>query len=183
VKRRCPGSRGLALLSLSLLLGACRTATAPAAPGAGASPTAPPIAVERAARSGGGAEDIVYDAGQMAELPCHSMAFTIMGRCTEDEVQLLAAEIQRRAAAGTPIGIIEARKLEGAGAAVDDRRPTAEDGATPSAEGDAGAAAKLADKVKKGGQGVWGPVPMPPNAAVKDEDIKTMVAYVLALKK
>lgn len=140
MKRRCPGSRGLALLSLSLLLGACRTATAPAAPGAGASPTAPPIAVERAARSGGGAEDIVYDAGQMAELPCHSMAFTIMGRCTEDEVQLLAAEIQRRAAAGTPIGIIEARKLEGAGAAVDDRRPTAEDGATPSAEGDAGAA-------------------------------------------
>ncbi|MCC7115510.1 MAG: c-type cytochrome [Burkholderiales bacterium] len=50
-------------------------------------------------------------------------------------------------------------------------------------KGDAGAAAKLADKVKKGGQGVWGPVPMPPNAAVKDEDIKTMVAYVLALKK
>lgn len=50
-------------------------------------------------------------------------------------------------------------------------------------KGDAGAAAKLADKVKKGGQGVWGQVPMPPNAAVKDEDIKTMVAYVLSLKK
>jgi cytochrome c len=50
-------------------------------------------------------------------------------------------------------------------------------------KGDAGAAAKLADKVKKGGSGVWGPVPMPPNAAVKDEDIKKMVAYVLALKK
>ncbi len=48
--------------------------------------------------------------------------------------------------------------------------------------GDAGAAAKLADKVKKGGQGVWGPVPMPPNAAVSDADIKTMVAYLLALK-
>ena len=50
-------------------------------------------------------------------------------------------------------------------------------------KGDAGAAAKLAEKVKKGGSGVWGPVPMPPNAAVKDDDIKTMVAYVLALKK
>lgn len=48
---------------------------------------------------------------------------------------------------------------------------------------DAGAAAKLADKVKKGGSGVWGPVPMPPNAAVSDADIKTMVAYVLSLKK
>jgi cytochrome c len=30
---------------------------------------------------------------------------------------------------------------------------------------------------------VWGPVPMPPNAAVPDADIKTMVAYILALKK
>ena len=50
-------------------------------------------------------------------------------------------------------------------------------------KGDAGAAAKLADKVKKGGSGVWGPIPMPPNTAVKDEDIKKMVAYILALKK
>ena len=49
-------------------------------------------------------------------------------------------------------------------------------------KGDAGAAAKLAEKVKKGGSGVWGPVPMPPNAAVSDADIKTMVAYILALK-
>ncbi len=47
---------------------------------------------------------------------------------------------------------------------------------------DAGAAAKLAEKVKKGGQGAWGPVPMPPNPAVSDADIKTMIAYILALK-
>jgi cytochrome c len=50
-------------------------------------------------------------------------------------------------------------------------------------KGDAGASAKLAEKVKKGGSGVWGPVPMPPNAAVKDDDIKTMVTYILAMKK
>ena len=50
-------------------------------------------------------------------------------------------------------------------------------------KGDAAAAGKLAEKVKKGGSGVWGPVPMPPNANVKDDDIKTMVAYVLTLKK
>ena len=50
-------------------------------------------------------------------------------------------------------------------------------------KGDAAAAGKLAEKVKKGGSGVWGPVPMPPNANVKEDDIKTMVAYVLALKK
>ena len=50
-------------------------------------------------------------------------------------------------------------------------------------KGDAGAAAKLAEKVKKGGSGVWGPVPMPPNVTVSDADIKTLVAYILALKK
>jgi len=48
---------------------------------------------------------------------------------------------------------------------------------------DPGAAAKLADKVKKGGSGVWGPVPMPPNTAVSDADIKADVAYILSLKK
>ena len=47
---------------------------------------------------------------------------------------------------------------------------------------DKGAPAKLVEKVKKGGSGVWGPVPMPPNAAVSDADIKTLVAYILALK-
>ena len=44
------------------------------------------------------------------------------------------------------------------------------------------AAAYLQDKVKKGGAGVWGPVPMPPNTQVSDADIKTIVAWVLALK-
>jgi len=42
--------------------------------------------------------------------------------------------------------------------------------------------AKLVEKVKKGGTGVWGSIPMPPNAAVSDADIKTMVQYVLSLK-
>jgi cytochrome c len=48
--------------------------------------------------------------------------------------------------------------------------------------GNAGAEAMLIDKVKKGGTGVWGQIPMPPNAAVKDEDIKTLVKWILSLK-
>jgi cytochrome c len=48
-------------------------------------------------------------------------------------------------------------------------------------KGQADAAAKLAEKVKKGGSGVWGAVPMPPNAAVPDGDIKTLVAWVLKM--
>src|SRR5438105_2556391 len=48
--------------------------------------------------------------------------------------------------------------------------------------GDKAAEAKLVEKVKKGGVGVWGQVPMPPNTTVKDEDIKTLVKWVLSLK-
>jgi cytochrome c len=40
--------------------------------------------------------------------------------------------------------------------------------------------AMLIAKVKAGGKGVWGPIPMPPNPAVKDEDIKTLVSWILA---
>ena len=46
---------------------------------------------------------------------------------------------------------------------------------------DKGADAKLVAKVKAGGSGVWGPVPMPPHPQVKDEDIKKIVQWVLSL--
>lgn len=42
-------------------------------------------------------------------------------------------------------------------------------------------AGQLAQKVKKGGQGVWGPVPMPPNAAVPDADIQKLVDWILKM--
>jgi cytochrome c len=42
------------------------------------------------------------------------------------------------------------------------------------------AAARLALKVKNGGQGVWGSVPMPPNGEMKDADINTLVAWILS---
>ena len=48
-------------------------------------------------------------------------------------------------------------------------------------KGDAGAAAKLAAKVKAGGKGVWGEVPMPPNN-VTDDEAKKLVAWILAQK-
>ena len=48
--------------------------------------------------------------------------------------------------------------------------------------GDKTADAKLFEKVKKGGVGVWGQVPMPPNATVPDADIKALVKWVLSQK-
>ena len=47
---------------------------------------------------------------------------------------------------------------------------------------DKGALERLAKKVKEGGKGVWGDIPMTPNGHVKDADIKTIVAWVLSLK-
>jgi cytochrome c551/c552 len=47
----------------------------------------------------------------------------------------------------------------------------------PDAEG------RLVTKVKAGGQGVWGSIPMPPNAHVKDEDLKTLVQWILSGSK
>ena len=49
--------------------------------------------------------------------------------------------------------------------------------------GDKDALARLSDKVKKGGVGVWGQVPMPPNAQIPDADIKDLVSWILTLKK
>ncbi len=45
------------------------------------------------------------------------------------------------------------------------------------------AAELLAKKVREGGMGVWGPIPMPPNAKEKinDDDLKQMVAWILTL--
>ena len=48
-------------------------------------------------------------------------------------------------------------------------------------KGDATALDTLVAKVKAGGKGNWGEIPMPPNPAVSDEDLKTLVTWVLSL--
>jgi cytochrome c len=47
-------------------------------------------------------------------------------------------------------------------------------------KGDKNALATLSKKVKGGGAGVWGPVPMPANPSISDADLKTVVEWVLA---
>jgi cytochrome c len=47
--------------------------------------------------------------------------------------------------------------------------------------GDAGAAERLKEKLKKGGGGVWGDVPMPPQVALKSEDADLLIAAILGL--
>lgn len=45
------------------------------------------------------------------------------------------------------------------------------------------AAAHLNSKIRKGGAGVWGTMPMPPNSAMSDAERKEMVDFILGLAK
>ena len=41
---------------------------------------------------------------------------------------------------------------------------------------------QLASKIKKGGSGVWGAIPMSPHPTLSDDDAKAMVKYILTVK-
>lgn len=48
--------------------------------------------------------------------------------------------------------------------------------------GDAGAEARMMDKISRGGSGVWGVMVMPPSPQVSEADRKTLARFVLSLK-
>ncbi|HHW78433.1 MAG TPA: c-type cytochrome [Xanthomonadaceae bacterium] len=50
-------------------------------------------------------------------------------------------------------------------------------------KGQADAPALLAKKVKEGGVGVWGQIPMPPNPTVPDADLSALVTWILGMAK
>lgn len=47
---------------------------------------------------------------------------------------------------------------------------------------DKGADAKLAQKIREGSVGVWGPSPMPPQTQVTEAEAMTLARWILALK-
>jgi cytochrome c len=48
---------------------------------------------------------------------------------------------------------------------------------------DKDAVKKLSEKVRKGGSGVWGAIPMAPNTTATDDEVKKMVESIMALNK
>jgi cytochrome c len=48
--------------------------------------------------------------------------------------------------------------------------------------GQSDAADKLAKKIRAGGSGVWGPIPMPANPQVSEAEAKKLANYILNLK-
>ena len=49
-------------------------------------------------------------------------------------------------------------------------------------KGQAGAPALLAERVRKGGKGVWGAVPMPANPQVSPAEARQLATWVLTIK-
>ena len=47
---------------------------------------------------------------------------------------------------------------------------------------DAGAEARLVQKIQKGSSGTWGPIPMPANPQVTDAEAKVLAKWILAQK-
>ena len=47
-------------------------------------------------------------------------------------------------------------------------------------KGQADAEAKVVARIKSGGSGMYGPVPMPPQPNLKDDELKLLAAWVLA---
>jgi cytochrome c len=50
-------------------------------------------------------------------------------------------------------------------------------------KGQSGVVPKLMDKVRKGGAGVYGPIPMSPNGTdkISDDDLKSVIEYIVKL--
>jgi cytochrome c len=48
--------------------------------------------------------------------------------------------------------------------------------------GQADAADRLAKKIRSGGSGVWGQMPMPPHPQVPEGDARAMATYILGVK-
>lgn len=95
---------------------------------------------------------------------------------------LIAAAVAAPALAADSPGMALARKSNCLSCHAVDKKivgPAYQDVAKKYA-GQKDAEAKLVAKVKAGGKGNWGEIPMPPNSAVKDDDIKTLVKWVLA---
>ena len=59
------------------------------------------------------------------------------------------------------------------------RRPVVQDIAARY-KADPQAVAKLSKKVKEGGSGVWGAIPMPAHPRMSDADVRSVVEWVLA---
>lgn len=45
---------------------------------------------------------------------------------------------------------------------------------------EADGAETLAKHIKQGSSGIWGPIPMPPNAAITDDDLTKVVDWIMA---
>lgn len=94
---------------------------------------------------------------------------------------LMAGSVQAQSA---PAGLLEKLKSNGCAAchAMDKKSvgPSMKEVAARY-KNDKGAEAKLAQKIKTGGSGAWGAMPMPPQK-LKEEELKSLATLILQVK-
>jgi cytochrome c551/c552 len=143
------------------------TASAAAAPAATA-PSAPSMAASAPATAGAG---VASPTSKAAASPGSAAAGTTASAKAAGPLDVASAQAMMQKDACSACHAVN-KKIVG---------PAYQDVAAKY-KGDAGALARLTQKVKTGGSGVWGPIPMPPNTQVPDGDITALVSWILTLK-
>ena len=72
--------------------------------------------------------------------------------------------------------------IEGIPSVISDLRTKTAKDVAAKYKGQKDAEAKLVKKVREGGVGAWGQIPMPPNTTVSEKDATTLVKWVLGAK-
>lgn len=195
---------------LAIALGACGKKEEPApAPAPAPAPVvqpatpAPQTVVEQAEEKAEEAAAAAADAAEAAEEATEEAAATMteqveaakdaVAEAAEDAKEAVASAVESaKEAVGmgavAPLGAVEAENLAKAKNCMAchaiDRKlvgPSYQEVAEKRA-GEEGAVTLLAEKIQKGGSGVYGPVPMPPNPQLTAEEANQLAQWVLGLK-
>ncbi len=89
---------------------------------------------------------------------------------------IVVGQVQANEQLATDSGCMNCHKIDGKGIGPSLKEIAAK------YKADSGAEAALIGKVKSGGSGTWGTMPMPPNSPrISDADIQTIVKWILAM--
>ncbi|HLU14295.1 MAG TPA: c-type cytochrome [Burkholderiaceae bacterium] len=148
--------------------------------------TAAQATPDEAAAQGDTTEAAQADAGAQSDAATADDAAQTADAGDQAEAAADSAEEAPAAAAGDAPGLADIQPILAKNAclachAVDNKLvgPSYRDVAEKYA-GDAAAADTLAQHIKGGSSGVWGPIPMPPNPGVSDDELQQIVSWIMA---
>ncbi len=123
-------------------------------------------------------KDCPTQAGLASQLPDY--AKDAHGNLADQQRTVGPAKVEPKAAAALDVADLARRKACLSCHAVDRKimGPAFKDVGTKY-RGEVGIEARLVDKLKRGGSGVWGPLPMPPNPDLAEQDARALIEWIL----